>query len=268
MAMVKKRILTYWHVWRLLASNAVQETFVNRGTNALFLFGKVIRLTMSLVFLFIFVKTVPVFAGFSTDQLYVFFITFTLIDQISQMLLRGVYLFTNLVRRGEFDFILTKPISSLFLSLIGSPDINDAIFLIPTVIVSGFLLSTLDLTVTPVSLLLYIALFINGLLIATAFHITALIVGILTTEVDGVMWLYRDLSRLATFPVTIYFPPIPFFLFFIVPVGTMITIPSQVLIGTPTSYHIAIAFFIGVGSFILSLYGWKYALRSYTSASS
>lgn len=268
MAMVKKRILTYWHVWRLLASNAVQETFVNRGTNALFLFGKVIRLTMSLVFLFIFVKTVPVFAGFSTDQLYVFFITFTLIDQISQMLLRGVYLFTNLVRRGEFDFILTKPISSLFLSLIGSPDINDAIFLIPTVIVSGFLLSTLDLTVTPISLLLYIALFINGLLIATAFHITALIVGILTTEVDGVMWLYRDLSRLATFPVTIYFPPIPFLLFFIFPVGMMVTIPSQVLIGMPTTYHIALAFFIGIGSFLLSLYGWKYALRSYTSASS
>lgn len=265
---LKTSATRYAAVWWLLASNAVQETFVNRGSNIIFLTGKAIRLGMTLLFLFLFKQNVSEFGGYSIDQVYVFFITYTLIDQITQTVFRGVYFFTTQIRRGDLDFVLTKPLSPLFLSLVGKPDINDALFLIPTVVVCGLIMSRLDLVFTPQNTMLFLALFLNGLLIATAFHIVALIVGVVTTDTDGIMWMYRDLSRLATFPVTIYQQPLQFILFLLIPIGVMVTVPAQALLGSSLSVTVLVSFGIGIGSLLLSLWGWKRALRTYTSASS
>ncbi len=261
-----KRLYTYWHVWLTLSANALQETFVNRGSNFLFFLGKVIRLFMSVVFLLLIQKTIKVFAGYSVDQVLIFFLTYNLIDTLVQTIYRGVYMFSWQVRQGEFDFTLTKPINVLFVTLLGKPDINDAIFLIPTLIISGWLVSTLHLTYTLTGIIWYLILFANGMLIATAFHILALVVGLLATEVDGVMWLYRGFSRLSQFPVTIYLAPIRLALFFILPFGMMVTIPAQALLGLPLSYSASIAILLGVVFFLLSLVAWKYALRNYSSA--
>ena len=105
-------------------------------------------------------------------------------------------------------------------------------------------------------------------MIATAFHILVAATAIFTTEVDGIIWLYRDLSGLARFPVSMYIEPLKLALFFLVPVGMMVTIPAEVLINVQPTYSIAVALAIGTGFFAFSLYFWKFALRHYSSASS
>lgn len=249
-----------------MAGNALQETFVNRGANILFFLGKSVRLFLAVVFLLMIQRTIKQFAGYSVDQVVIFFLTYNLIDTITQTMFRGVYMFANQVRRGEFDFTLTKPINALFISLFGTPDINDTIFLLPTLAVTTWLVAGLDLVFEPIHIFWYLILFANGLVIGAAFHILALVVGLITSEVDGVMWLYRDLSRLAQFPVTIYLAPIRLALFFLLPFGMMVTIPAQALLGLPLSYSGILAITIGLGLLGLSLVAWRRALRFYSSA--
>lgn len=263
-----KKLAIYWIVWKALAFTEFQNAFVHRGTNAFFLIGKLLRLGMALTFLFVIKNTISTFAGYTSDQAVVFYLTYQFVDIIGQTFFRGVYLFSDKVRSGEFDFTLLKPMSSLFLSLVGKPDINDAVFLIPTVGISIYLFSTLDITVTAASVGIYLLLLLNSFLMVTALHIIVLVVGVLTTEVDGVIWMYRDLVALGRFPVTIYMEPLRTILFFIIPAGTMMTIPAQVLLGANPSYPIALSFVVGIVLFIVSLRLWHWSLRQYSSASS
>jgi ABC-2 type transport system permease protein len=258
----------YIVVWKTLAFNALQEALINRGTNILFLFGKMLRTSFGLLFLYLIQENVSHFAHYTTDQMIVFYITYLLVDTLAQVFYRGVYLFSNEVRTGEFDFMLAKPINPLFRALTGKPDINDCIFLIPLLLLSIWMLLQLDIPITASAVFVYCMLLLNAFLIATALHIVVLVIGVLTTEVDGIIWMYRDLMRLGQFPVSIYMQPLRFALYIIVPVGLMITIPAEALLSlTPVSVSIATLFF-GIGFFLGSLKLWQWSLTRYQSASS
>lgn len=261
-------LLTYYTVWKKLSLNALQISFVNRYTNVLFIIGKALRLTMSFVFLFLIRSQVQHFAQYTTDQMIVFFITYQIIDQITQVFYRSVYSFGHKIRNGEFDFYLVRPLNALFPTLFGQPDINDVLFLLPSFAVMGYLFSTLNLSITWLSVGWYLLLLMNSFLIATAFHIIVAAIAILTTEVDGIIWMYRDLSAMGRFPVSIYLEPLRFALFFIVPVGMMVTIPAELLVGAPPTHSIVLAILVGVVFLATSLWIWREALKQYSSASS
>lgn len=260
------RLKTYFNVWWLIAGNAWQIAFVNRVTNILFIIGKASRMAITLLFLFIIREHTTEFAGYSSDQLIVFFLSYNIVDIFAQIFFRGVYLFGNLIKSGEFDLLLSKPINPLFRALTQQPDINDLLFLLPTIAVSIYLVHTLSITITLSSLLLYSLLLLNGFLIATALHILVLVVGIRTVEVDGIIWLYRDLSALSRFPVSMYSEPLRFVLFFLVPVGIMVTVPTEILLGIAPTYSIFTALLVGPATLFVSLKLWKSGLKAYSSA--
>ncbi len=263
-----QQVHKYRTTWLMLGANALQETFVNRGSAILFLTGKLIRLTLMTTFLLVIQQQVSNVGGYSSAQIVVFYLTYQCIDIVGQVLYRGVYNFGAIVRDGTFDGILTKPINPLFRVLTGEPDINDLMFLIPFAGVAAYLLHSLQITFTPLAILLYIGLLLNSFIILTAFHILIASITMLTLDVDNIIFLYRDLSRLGQFPVTLYGQILRVLLFVVVPVGLMITVPAQVLLNTPPSLSIGITTLIGVTFFFLSLRIWNWALRKYSSASS
>ncbi|NCN06579.1 MAG: hypothetical protein GW946_01900 [Candidatus Pacebacteria bacterium] len=262
------RIQTYWRVWRLTGFNALQVAFVHRGTNIFFLLGKMFRFSISLLFLLLIKQSVSTLGGYSSDEMLVFFLVYQVIDSFSQALFRNVYVFGNQVKNGELDFLLIKPLNPLFRILTDKPDINDLLFLLPTVGVSFYLLSTLTISVTPVSILLFAVLFVNALVIALALHILIVAIAVSIVEIEGLVWLYRDLTSLGRFPVSIYHESIRLVLFFLIPIGLMLTVPAQVLLNLKPSVGIALVFGITGLLLLSSLQFWKYSLKKYTSASS
>jgi ABC-2 type transport system permease protein len=265
---MKQRFLTYCQVWYLTSSNALQQAFVNRYTNMLFFTGKAIRFAMTLVVLLLIKQNVNSFAGYSTDELIIFFLSYQFIDSLAQVFYRGTYLISNAIRSGSFDFLLLKPVNPLFQALTGQPDFNDAIFIVPSTLISILIALQLDLNITLNSLFWYFVLLANAFLIATALHILIIAIGILTTEIDGAVWIYRDFLQLGRYPVTIYLAPLKFALFFIIPIGMMITIPSEVLLNSPPTFSKLFALFYGLFFFVASLKIWKVCLKHYSSASS
>lgn len=266
------RVVGSWqrhaNFWWLIAINAFQETFINRATNALFILGKTVRFAITLIFLFLIKDNVEVFAGYTTEQVVIFFLTYQFLDTLAQVFYRGVYVFSNKIRTGEFDFWLTKPINPLFSALTGKPDINDSFFIIPTTLVSIYIVTTLDITISATAVGWYLLLLANGFLIATGFHILVVALAIFATEVESAIWLYRDLSRLGQFPVNIYFELLRLALFFMVPIGFMITIPAEVLLGLTPTFSIWLTGIVGVGFLLISLAIFRLSLKHYSSASS
>lgn len=232
-----------------------------------FILGKLLRFGMFALFVYYLLVQTTVLAGYTLNQTLIFFLTFHIIDGLAQMLFRQVYRFRPLILSGDFDLVLVKPIHPFVRILVGGVDILDVI---PLIIYSGILVWMLTFVpdITAYTLALYGGLVINALIIATAFHILVLCLGILSTEVDHTIMIYRDITRMGSFPVDIYAQPIRWVITFVIPIGIMITFPVQALFGMLSSQLIAISYLFAVAFLSLAFLCWKYAITRYQSASS
>ncbi|OGM15967.1 hypothetical protein A2985_01795 [Candidatus Woesebacteria bacterium RIFCSPLOWO2_01_FULL_43_11] len=232
----------------------------------IFLTGKILRFIFFISFLFFILQGTKTLAGYTSNQAIFFFLTFNLVDVMAQFLFREAYRFRPLVVSGDFDLILVKPVNALFRVLMGGADVLDLIT-IPPIIFAVYYVGRL-LSPTTAHTVLFLLLIINGLLIATAFHIAVLALGIITLEVDHTIMIYRDITNLGRFPVDIYKQPLQGILTYLIPVGIMVTLPAKALMGLVTPWGIVSSFVLGIVAIILSLRFWSFALTKYSSASS
>jgi len=229
--------------------------------------GKFLRFAFFFFFLVIILSKTNTIAGYSFWQVIFFFATFNLVDIVAQLFLREVYRFRSYVVSGDFDYFLTKPLSPLFRTLLGGSDILD----LPMLFLSTVFVVVAAVQMEAISLagvLLYIVLVANAFLVALAFHIAVIALGVLTTEIDNALWMYRDLTAMGRLPIDVYREPLRWVLTFAIPVGVMITFPSKALMGLLSTQSVVIAILIGIILFYGSYMFWQYAIKHYSSASS
>lgn len=254
----------YFLVWLQLSTIAAQENMGQRAGALMFILGKFIRFGTFYYLLVLIGDRVDQISGYSLNQMIAFFLFFNLFDLIGQMFFRGIYFFRSQIVSGEFDFKLTKPISPLFQALTRQTDILD----LPLLFFVLILLGTHALTQPLGNLAAFIFLFLNGLVIVAGVHIFVAALGIITTEVDHTIMIYRDLSSMARFPIDIYPTIIRSFLTFVVPIAIAYTIPAKAFMGLISLQTFIFSLFISLFFFFLSLLFWRFALTKYSSASS
>lgn len=256
----------YLKIWWLMSRNSFSMVITQRFTLIIFLVGKTLRFLFFFGFLYFLLLGTKTLAGYNSNQAIFFFLTFSSIDVVCQFLFREVYRFRPMIVNGDFDLVLVKPISALFRVLLGGADVIDFITIPPLFAVTIYVGSTLHPTLLHTTY--YLLLLLNAFVIATAFHIVILSLAILTTEIDHTVMIYRDLTSLGRLPIDIYREPLKGFLTYFIPVGIMITLPVRAMIGFASPLAIITAFFVGGVAIFVALRFWKYALKSYSSASS
>ncbi|MBI2444415.1 MAG: ABC-2 family transporter protein [Candidatus Magasanikbacteria bacterium] len=260
--------MKYLRVWKQLTNCAFSTYASNRIESATFLAAKLMRfgfLGLMIISLFRFTAT---FAGYTRYEALLFFLTFNLVDVLSQALFRGIYLFARDVNRGNFDFALTKPVSPLFLSLLRLTDILDIIFLIPIIGLLLYVITQLAIPITVAMMLRFIFFLAVGFIISVSIHILSAVMTLWTLESDNVIWFYRRATVVGAFPPEILAPGWQLFFTFVLPIILMMSFPAKALLGilTPPQTFTALAvaaFFFG-GSLLL----WRASLKHYSSASS
>jgi ABC-2 type transport system permease protein len=251
-------------IFFLFSRFAVKTSFQAKAGVVFFTLGKLLRFGLLFGFVYFLVSHTKTIKGYTLDQAIVFYLTFNIIDTLSQSLFREVYRFRPLVVSGDFSTILVKPYHPFLRVLVGGIDIIDIIMLVPFTIATLYFIAKTGVA-TPASLLLYVALVTNGILIATAFHIAVLALAILTTEVDHTILIYRDLTTLGRFPIEIYREPVRSFFTFVIPIGIMMSYPSKGLFGLLNTQLILIAFAFCAISLFLAVRLWNNALKKYQS---
>lgn len=255
-------------VWLMLASRAAQAQLLTNWASILFIIGKVARFLLFFVFLFAVLSSAKTLAGYSREQAIFFFLVFNLVDIIIQFLFRGVYVFRPLVVSGRYDLDLLKPLPSFFRPLFGWTDILDLITLVPLWIYFLWFVFHYHLMPSFFQFFGFLVLLFNSLILAFAFHLFVCAVCVLTTEIDHLIWVYRDLTNMARFPTDIYKKGIQYILTFTIPVIILITVPAKALLGILSWQGMILSFLIS-GLFLWgSLRFWRYALTQYSSASS
>ena len=260
-----KNTKRYLKIFFLYSKFALKTTFQTRIGTVFFLIGKIIRFLFFFLLVLLVFSKVKIIKGYTINQAIIFYLTFNIIDTITQIIFREVYRFKYYVVSGNFNLILTRPHHPFLRILVGGIDYLDILMLIPYLILTFYFMSKSSMIYDLGSIILYIILIINGLLIATAFHIAVLAFGIITTETDNTILIYRDLTNMARFPLDIYQSPIREILTFVIPVGVMISFPAQALFGLLTWPKIIYAFILSTSLLLLSLKFWHYGLKQYQS---
>jgi ABC-2 type transport system permease protein len=229
-----------------------------------FTLGKIFRFAIFFIFIFYLLSNTKFLIGYTLNQTLIFYLVYNIVDTISQFLFREVYRFRPLVVNGELDSILIKPYHPFMRILIGGIDIMDCALFFPYF---GLLIYMIFQTphISVINILTSVSLIINAFIIATAFHILVLAFGIVSTEVDHTILIYRDISKMGAFPVDIYKEPLRSVLTFIIPIGIMITFPAKALFGLLSIPMILLCFGISFTMLFISLWSWNKALQRYQS---
>lgn len=256
----------YLKIWLLMTSNSIQSILATRFGILIFIFGKLARFGLFLGFIYFIFSGTKDILGYGRYQTLLFVLTFYFLGAAGQMLFREIYRLRGKVVSGNFDFDLVKPVHPLLKNLAGGFDLMDLITL--PVFVWALFMVIQNLSFKPMGLVLYLILSVNGLLIMAAVHILVAGFGVITTEVDHAVLVYRDLESMGRFPIDIYREPLREILTFVVPVGLMFTIPAKAFLGLLSWSSVFGAIIIGILSLYLSFKFWDFALLKYSSASS
>ncbi len=252
-------------IFILFSQYALKSILLYPVGTILFTLGKIIRFLLFFFFVYFLVSKTSSLKGYTTDQAIIFYLTFNVIDTAAQLLFREVYRFRQLVVSGDLDGILLKPYHPFLRVLVGGIDPLDAGVLILYVILTLAFIIKLSATLSLVAIVMYFLLIVNAMVIGTAFHILVLAFGILTSNIDHGVMIYRDLTSVGRFPLEIYQEPFRWLITFVIPVGIMMSFPTQSLFGK-LGINLTIVAFVLAGTFMyVSLRLWESALKKYQS---
>lgn len=252
-------------VFGLFTQFALKSVMLYPVGTILFTLGKIIRFLLFFFFVYFLVSKTSSLEGYTPDQAIIFYLTFNVIDTAAQLLFREVYRFRQLVVSGDLDGILLKPYHPFLRVLVGGIDPLDAGVLVLYVLLTLAYIVKIAPSLSLIAIIMYVLLIINAMVIGTAFHIFVLAFGIITSNIDHGVMIYRDLTSIGRFPLEIYQEPFRWIITFIIPVGIMMSFPTQSLFGK-LGVHLIIIAFVLAGFFMYSsLKLWGFALKKYQS---
>ena len=264
-----QKLKPYFRVWLKLTTQQFQSQISNaRGAALLFIAGKLFRLSTAFLLVYLVVGRAKLISGYNLEQAILILSLFNFFSTLTQLLMRGIYMFRQKVVDGTFDFYLLNPLSELFYSLFSFTDPMDLLLIIPYggIVVWAWLGAGYALTL-PLVITLIVALVI-AFVMAISWHIFMLGIGIRYLEVDNTIMLYRDLERLAAMPVSMYGKWGAGVLTYLFPFGLMATVPANIIFNLYNPALLVGFALIAFVQFKLSLIYWKKSLLTYSSASS
>jgi ABC-2 type transport system permease protein len=212
-------------------------------------------------------------AGWTEDQ-YFFFVGcfFALNGLIETFFLESCNDFAELVRTGDLDFVLLRPIDEQFLVSFRRIDWGTGPnVLMGAAVMLGALVHT-GWTFDALKVLSFAATFVCGVVIAYSFMLmlTALSVWMVRNQsLMEMWWLFTSLAR---YPKEIFnntwAAPLGRFFTFFVPILLVVNVPASLMVRTLEPWMVGFTLVATVVVFWIGRRFFKRALRSYRSASS
>lgn len=267
--MRQNHIKAYLRVWFKLTAQQFQSQIANsRGAAVLFILGKIFRLGTAFLMLYVIMGKAKLIVGYTMPQAILILSLFNFVSTFTQLFMRGIYIFRQKVVDGTFDFYLLNPLSELFYSLFSYTDPMDALLIFPYLGLVGWAWINAGYAITLMPAILLIAILVVASLMIISWHVVILAIGIKYLEVDNTIMLYRDLEKMAAMPIEIYGKTGTTILTYIFPFALMATIPARLVFGMYNPWFLIGFALLAVIQFKFSLYHWRRALLTYSSASS
>lgn len=207
--------------------------------------------------------------GWSREQMVVFLATLFLADALNMSIFaNNMWWFPVFVNRGDLDYYLTRPVSSLFFLSLRDFAANSFVNLVMTVAFLGWVLGTYPAPLPAGNLACYGAMVVLGLLVHYLLQLVFLVPVFWMHQGAGLREISWALNRYSHYPDGIFHGWARRLLTGILPFALIASFPTRALFAAeplPLLGHM-VAVVAGLGVVASAL--WARGLRSYSSASS
>ena len=262
---------------RLIAafwSNSLRQAVefkTNFWVNVLTNFGFLISLA---VFLEIIFRNTASVAGWRKPEMFILFGTYSMLRGLSDTLFyKNLSQMPNYIRKGEMDFILTKPVNSQFyvsLRYIQLEELGQSLGAV-CAIVYGCMTLPNGLHLSFEHVIVYILLGIFSMALFYSMNMLLMTLSFWFVRLDNLMVLADTVYGISRNPIDIWgvFGPLPKIIFtYVLPLAFFATIPVKALFGAPAAPALLTSAAVTTVFFVASVAFWQFAARSYSSASS
>ncbi len=209
------------------------------------------------------------FGGMSTYEMLFFLGTFHLGDSIFMLFtFNGILSVPELIRKGDLDYILTKPVPSQFLATFRKVDffsLTDFIVGIGILIYSSY---KMNLEFSFYTVICFLVLVVAGKVITYALACLLITLSFIFIKIEAIFAIFEEIGQLQRYPMGIYTPPFRMIFSIIFPTIIIANFPAYFVLGKLSVIELAWLFIAGVFLLYACHRYWQYGLRKYQSASS
>jgi ABC-2 type transport system permease protein len=263
----------YFHLFLAFVRFGLTTELSFRANFLVKLLVEVLWLGILLVFYLVLFEQTKAIAGWDQNQ-YLFFIGchYTLSAVIETLFLENCVDFANLVRSGDLDLYLLKPIDEQFLITSRKIDWSTAPSILQGAGVMLFALYGMDWTFQPFRLLAFLVMFLCGISLTYGFLLILASSSVWLVRNQSLMEMWWMFTTLMRYPREIFYvswaQPIGVFFTFVIPVLLVINVPSRTMVKALEPSFIAWTLLCTVVVLVVSRLFFRRALRAYRSASS
>lgn len=169
---------------------------------------------------------------------------------------------------GQLDRILLFPIDSQFSVSVWEINYTRLIRILIGIMLFVLLLQPLNLQISFVGYVVFVILFLVGLLLQYTIWFGVATLTIWFTRLSNLVELMYSVTGMARYPREMFRQLADYIFVFLLPITLIIITPVKVLFQKASVLDVMILLAVTLGLFYLSRKFWQFALRFYTSASS
>jgi ABC-2 type transport system permease protein len=240
----------------------------NRVNTFASLFFSIIGLITTIVFINIMFSFMNEFNGWNKNEVFLLAGASKFTLMIFYIFVqRGITLLPFIVRDGELDGLLLKPISAQFLISFRYIRTFEIFSALSGLILFVYAFNNLGLSWNILDIILLVINLISGFMILYGIYFSLSCLGFWLGNFNSLGVLHHMMTAPLSYPTNIYGKTTSFLVTYIVPLGFIIMFPIQVFLEKQywlTLAEVSLALIL----FSFSLWFWNFALKHYTSASS
>jgi ABC-2 type transport system permease protein len=207
--------------------------------------------------------------GWNEAQMMIFVSGYIMIDAINMTLFaNNMFQLPTMVNRGDLDYYLIRPVSSLFFLSLRDFAANSFINLLITLGIFAWAVNRYPEPLSAGRIALFLLLILNGNLIFYCMNMLANLPVFWAHSGQGFGSLMWSINKFAERPDRIFSGWMRRILTIILPFSVMASFPTRLLLEPFDSMILVHTLLISITFFALLVWCWRMALRHYSSASS
>jgi ABC-2 type transport system permease protein len=206
--------------------------------------------------------------GWTFNQAMIVMGTFTISEAFASIVLRpSLTAIAQCIELGTLDFLLIKPVSIQFVASFRIWNNWALPNLVIGIAITAYAIA-IEPTISPWMTLLFLVLLISGLATLYAIWATISVVAFWIVRVSNIHSAVTAIMGAGRLPVTVYPIWLQILLATMVPVALVTHVPAAIALNLLNAWLAIPSLVISALAILLSRAAWKFAARSYTSASS
>jgi ABC-2 type transport system permease protein len=256
-------------LWRRFAAQSLVRDMHFRAQFLAQVAVGVVQLALSLLPVLLLFRYTPEVNGWSAGEVIALGGIYQVVFAILAVLIEtNMARFSGLIEEGDLDLVLVRPVSAQFWVMLQRLQLAEVFTALGGLAVVAIGLARAGATPSVLDVLQAVVLIGCGVVLIACCWAAAVFIAFWITTVGPMEMVFRDFLQAGKYPVAFYPLAIRILLVGVLPIGFATTFPTRALLGEAEWWIVGAGTVISaIGLLLLRAY-WRFAVRSYSSASS